>query len=1156
MRYAAPEVASWDARSYSADIYSLGAVFLEMTTVLLERSLKDFRTFMTTHGSRDSPFWMNEDGFTEWIDVLQRSAQDESDTLPLTWIPRMMEKKRDNRPTARGLFMDISEPSVEVKYLFCGLCCADDDSTESARSSTGSIEATVTTDTGDETTVETRSDAKRPSPSGSRTELTMDDDEEEEEEPEPEPEPKPKPDSELKAEPEPEREPSPQQTPVQRSPAIKIEDLIDMGAQNKEDEDTKTVTPAPAPAPAPAGTPTIVTEAPAGLNEKYRLGEIIPRDPNHPAATSEQYERHYHRYLELRNDPTTNIQMAFNAYLVHLERQLQWDKVSSSIASIAVPPGLLPEPRPASAEPDRSSTLQAPDQTLNKHKRSVSDSRRNGVLVPAAQNWATVLQPPVYEIGGEQVYPENRMVRTMKINSPEDWEVSWPEDAYQKLAASPYIPAVDILILAIRRRHVSQIAWLLESSPDPEVCDVRGWSPIHYAAAFGDVKIISMLVKAGFQHWVNKDGVQPIHLAVRNSHLAAVLYLVGLGANIDAKDNNGVRARSLVKEDMDTAFYGILPECEIDSQEISFDQYLANTRPNTDLKQLYVWNLDRNLILIHACRTGNITEVMSLLTSEWDVNTSFTDPAGYSALHFAASFGHDQVCQLLISAGFDAQAQSASGGFRPIHYANLYYDKLLLQEATDGKELTWQENVRMQGFRNTIKVLQAHNFTPSSSAPKAKKDAVKPAGTAANNIINGIVSKLADQNLRNAATDGAVIRVKKYLDDGANINGINMFRETALHRAADGGHIEVVKVLVEAGAALALVDMQGRSALYRAVLNDHNAVVTYLALHHAPLITGNQKKEAAIQQNPNRDSEVLAFAARSGNAAVVKEQLSKGVEINKKMSNENTALHEAVLGHNEEIVRMLVKEGADLRITNGSGKLALDLARESDQQSMLLLLQNAARDSMALESAVRKGIYMRTMELLNAGVSALGIDDEGLSLLHHASVLGYTAIAAALIQNGAALEARTTEFQLTPLHYAAKKRHLTMIELLLEEGADINALSSTQQTPLMMSVIADDPAGVESLISAEPDYSLADDKQSTALFHAIIGNNRAIIKMLFNAGCNLHPPMEHDELASHLKTLFPGVLDPAKDSTDVVQATGLEGVMKSFNAYVRNKRSK
>jgi serine/threonine protein kinase len=50
--YCAPEVAAWDRRGRKADVFSLGCVFVEMTTIGLRLSLENFSRWRETDGTR------------------------------------------------------------------------------------------------------------------------------------------------------------------------------------------------------------------------------------------------------------------------------------------------------------------------------------------------------------------------------------------------------------------------------------------------------------------------------------------------------------------------------------------------------------------------------------------------------------------------------------------------------------------------------------------------------------------------------------------------------------------------------------------------------------------------------------------------------------------------------------------------------------------------------------------------------------------------------------------------------------------------------------------------------------------------------------------------------------------------------------------------
>ena len=78
------------------------------------------------------------------------------------------------------------------------------------------------------------------------------------------------------------------------------------------------------------------------------------------------------------------------------------------------------------------------------------------------------------------------------------------------------------------------------------------------------------------------------------------------------------------------------------------------------------------------------------------------------------------------------------------------------------------------------------------------------------------------EELWNAARAGDVARVRKALDDGADVNAGNRYKATALFFAADKGHVEVIKLLLDRGA-----DINAQDTFYRfrpvgmAMMNSH-----------------------------------------------------------------------------------------------------------------------------------------------------------------------------------------------------------------------------------------------------------------------------------------------------------------------------------------------
>jgi serine/threonine protein kinase len=125
LRYCAPEVASSSPRNKSSDVWSLGCVFLEMMTMLKEKSVEDLRTFLEENGMESSLFWDNQPGVAQWIMLLRETPRGEMDNTPLIWIERMLSWDRMARPTGESLLAHIVPYGAASGQpgKFCGACC-------------------------------------------------------------------------------------------------------------------------------------------------------------------------------------------------------------------------------------------------------------------------------------------------------------------------------------------------------------------------------------------------------------------------------------------------------------------------------------------------------------------------------------------------------------------------------------------------------------------------------------------------------------------------------------------------------------------------------------------------------------------------------------------------------------------------------------------------------------------------------------------------------------------------------------------------------------------------------------------------------------------------------------------------------------------------
>ena len=145
---------------------------------------------------------------------------------------------------------------------------------------------------------------------------------------------------------------------------------------------------------------------------------------------------------------------------------------------------------------------------------------------------------------------------------------------------------------------------------------------------------------------------------------------------------------------------------------------------------------------------------------------------------------------------------------------------------------------------------------------------------------------------------------------------------------------------------------------------------------------------------------------------------------------------------------------------------------------------------------VREGSFKSVLVLLSYPQTKAehrnGVDESPLML---AAIQGNLELCKALIIRGASVN----KAGWTALHYAASSAHLDVMRLLLSEGADLNARSPNETTPLMMAAMYGSAEAVKVLLDAGADTALVNMKNmDAAAFAKQVGRDDAL-KLIQNA---------------------------------------------------------
>lgn len=198
-------------------------------------------------------------------------------------------------------------------------------------------------------------------------------------------------------------------------------------------------------------------------------------------------------------------------------------------------------------------------------------------------------------------------------------------------ATTPAQTSVDVdLLESAKLGELARVRQLLSSGAGVNASDRRGFTPLMWASAGGNVELVRLLVEAGAA--VDRgahDGTSALMLASGNGFTDIVRALLGRGADVTAA-SRGVKARQL-----------------------------ALARGHADVAALLEQAEVLGVRLLRAATEGHDMVVRQLLATGAPVNVR--DGRGATALMMAARNGDLGMLQALLSRGADASARDSEG---------------------------------------------------------------------------------------------------------------------------------------------------------------------------------------------------------------------------------------------------------------------------------------------------------------------------------------------------------------------------------------------------------------------------------------------------------------------------------------------------------------
>ncbi|KAJ0299629.1 hypothetical protein COL516b_009136 [Colletotrichum fioriniae] len=318
-----------------------------------------------------------------------------------------------------------------------------------------------------------------------------------------------------------------------------------------------------------------------------------------------------------------------------------------------------------------------------------------------------------------------------------------------------------------------------------------------------------------------------------------------------------------------------------------------------------------------------------------------------------------------------------------------------------------------------------------------------------------------------AAQNGRPGMVMLLLRAEYDVDELDYGELTPLHRAAEKGHESIAKLLIENGADVDSEGKRMRTPLLLAITHGREATVRILLENNANA-NGSSDKDYS---SPLYEASLSGYKVDPPEA-IVKLLVENGANIKYRHYDGGTALHAASEEGDERITKFFIENGADVNAVDKDQETALHRICCANGISLasprrLTILETPGGPDARLQKIDE--IINRLLNGVEPNVpSGIHRGDIGSKL---ASSFSYEEIVRLLVENKLYAEAVNDE---RAVHFSKKRDHdyHATAKVLIDNGAALNVLSTTGDTPLNLAVTTHDRQILQLFLESGADVDL------------------------------------------------------------------------------------